>query len=71
MTRFEAYLIRSKMELRKLGYEEVFEIVDMIHEQYIKKRKEPDLTEEERLSLQREFKEYVYERLANRSGSKS
>lgn len=67
MTRFEAYLIRLKMELRKMGYEEGYQTVNTIHEQYLKLQREPDLTAQEQYELQREFKEYVYERRKNRN----
>lgn len=66
MTQFEAYLIRLKMACRKQGYEEEYQIVNTIHEQYLKLQREPDLTAQEQFTLQREFKEYVFERRKNR-----
>lgn len=67
MTRFESYLIQLKMECRNRGYMEALAVANTIHEQYLKLRKEPDLTREELLELQREFKESRNERRKNRN----
>lgn len=67
MTRFESYLIRLKMELRKMGYDDALTIANTIHESYLKLRREPDLTREELLELQRDFKESRNERLESRN----
>lgn len=71
MTQFEGYLIRLKMELRKLGDDNAWNVANMIHEKYVLLKREPDMTDEELAILQKQFKEFAYERLANRSGSKS
>lgn len=67
MTQFEGYLIRLKMELRKLGDDKAWKVANMIHEKYMLLNREPDMTDEELAILQKQFKEFAYERLANRN----
>lgn len=62
MKRFEAYLIRYEMNLRKLGnHERELDLVKDIHKQFKFFENSPDLTEEDVKQLEEEVRRSLNE----------